>query len=151
MQVHYNVTLLAFHQASLASSRNYGSFRRENFTNKQDQFLSYKRKRIALYSRHSLVLNQTIRSCQTLHPKLKKKKKLFSNKFPKKLWCCLLSITGRRRVDLMVSAMGSGSRGLGSRPGHVIGLCSRVKLSTLTVCLSTVRKRNMFIASQSFI
>ena len=48
-------------------------------------------------------------------------------------------------MDLMVSAMGSGSRGLGSRPGHVIGLCSWVKHFTVTVCLSTVRKRNMFI------
>ena len=108
MQVHYNVTLLAFHQASLASSRNYGSFRRENFTNKQDQFLSYKRKRIAIYSRHALVLNQTIRSCQTLHPKLKKKKSSLAISFQRNCGAACFLLRGGDAWTLWLVRWGLG-------------------------------------------
>ena len=47
-----------------------------------------------------------------------------------------LTIFGRSG-GLVVSALDPGSRGLGSRPGRVIVLCSRARHFTLTVPLST--------------
>ena len=48
----------------------------------------------------------------------------------------LCNYTGRRG-GLVVSALDSGSKGLGSSPGQVIVLCSWAKHFTLTVPLST--------------
>ena len=48
----------------------------------------------------------------------------------------MLNICGRRS-GLVVSALDSGSKGLGSSPGRVIGLCFWERHFTLTVPLST--------------